>query len=231
MPATLSPADPAWVQGQISIVGHSGSASTALVAVADGGPTDTYSITLEILASGGLGAARFRWRLQDSDSWSLPVLVPADGLWPQSTSPQKRSGFSESGLVLLFAEGSAGLTAFQADDRYTIATIESPQQADLRRAMSDEIERKIKPRGGQPAKDWDLGLAEICAQKVAYRMGRLRGFDPRTQHDQQFLRGEKHANAELRRIMEEIEQADTPGQSDIPGLACHSDCPQGEELW
>ena len=109
--------------------------------------------------------------------------------------------------------------------------VESPQQADLRRAVSDEIERKIKPRGGQPARDWDVGLAELAAQKVAYRLGRIRGFDPRAAHDQQLLRGEKHANSELRRIMEEIEQADIPGQDTIPGVDCASQPPQGAELW
>ena len=228
MPSTLSPADPAWVQGQIGLVTHTGT-GLGQVGVADGGPTDTYQITIEILTTGGPGAATFRWRLQDTDPWSLAVLVPDDGLWPQSTSVAKRSGFAESGLALRFT--ATALQPFQAGDLYQLPTVESPQQADLRRAVSDEIERKIKPRGGQPARDWDVGLAELAAQKVAYRLGRIRGFDPRAAHDQQLLRGEKHANSELRRIMEEIEQADIPGQDTIPGVDCASQPPQGAELW
>lgn len=227
MPATLNPSDPAWVPGQVSAVVHTGSASTATVRVWSGGPTDTYAITLEIVTTGALGAAAFRYRLQDTDAWSLPILIPADA---------EARGYAvwllpESGLTLAFAVGAAGLTAFQAGDTYAFSTVESPQQADLRRAVSDEIERKIKPRGGQPARDWDVGLAELAAQKVAYRLGRIRGFDPRTPHDQLILRGEKHANAELRRIMEEIEQMDTPGQESILGVVCRSQPPQGAEPW
>ncbi len=317
MPSTLSPADPAWEPGQVGAITHTG-LGAGVLSIFKGGPTDTFSIRVEILSTGILGAATMRWRLQDGkmllqgadpdgdvvmqslqqgvalivqsgasagyavapgavqgqqdvtltvtpattgaqlaalarggaagllatpvalgagtsvcgqalprtplpiDPWSLTTTIPpdADGL-----------GYSvfdlaESGLVVQFTAGT-----FTRGDAYAFFTRESPQQARLRRQVSDEIARKLRVRGQLPLPQVGEDLKLIAARMVAYEMLALRGYDPQNAHDKLVLGRADWARTKLVDIAEELEQGDQDGQGVVAGIAARSQPPQGVGPW
>ncbi len=95
-----------------SIVGAAGavtparvSSSTGTVAVA-GAAFDAYEVTVEVLKTGTLGAAHWRYTL-DGVTWSPTLMVPGGGTY---VVPQ-------TGLTLTFAAG-AGPLFFETGDRF-----------------------------------------------------------------------------------------------------------------
>ena len=65
------------VPGQVGAVTHTGTGK-GTVQVA-GSPLNAYQAVVEILRTGGLNDAIFRFSLDDGASWSGQVTVPADG--------------------------------------------------------------------------------------------------------------------------------------------------------
>lgn len=220
MPASLRPDDPGFVPGLVSAIVRTG-AGPGVISIHSGGPTDSYSVRIEVMGSGALGVATMRYRLQDAEAWSVTTLIPAD---------EQSLGYStwvlpESGLVLRFS-GS-----FTATDVYTFVTVESPQAADLRRAISGEMARKLRVRGALPLTEWGVDISLIAARLVAYELLAIRGYDPQSKHDQLVSARAEWARNKLTGIAEEMEQSDLPGQSAVLGVACSSQPPQGVDLW
>lgn len=65
---------------------------------AAGAPADAFVVIIEIVGAGGLNEATFRYSLDEGQSWSDTLTVPATGLY---TIP-------DSGIELTFTEGPAG---------------------------------------------------------------------------------------------------------------------------
>lgn len=220
MPSTLSPADPAWEPGQIGVISHTGP-GTGAVAIFSGGPTDAFSVRLEVLGSGGLGVGTFRWRPQDAEAWSLATTFPADA----DSLGYSVFHLQETGITLRLSG------TFTAGDVYAFSTTESPQQARFRKALSGEMARKLRVRGHLPLTEWGEDIKLIAARLVAYELLALKGFDPNNQHDKLVLGRAEWARHKIDAIAQELEQSDLAGQSTILGVAASSQPPQGAELW
>lgn len=88
--------------------------STGTVTVA-GAANDAYEVTIEVLSTGALGVAAFRYRLDKASSadmtggtWSPPLVIPAGGTY----------AIPNTGLTLTFAPG-AGPVIFEDEDVHT----------------------------------------------------------------------------------------------------------------
>lgn len=215
LPRTVTPADPGFEPGQVSTIVQTIGLPTGTVAVHTGGPRDTFAVQLEVMTAGAPGVLAVRYRLQTTDAWSLTQTVPADGVLE----------LLESGLVLLFA-GTFGLGA-----TFTFTTIESAQQAALRKGLSGEVARVLRTRGDLPLAEWGVDLELLTARVCAWELLGLRGYDPKSAHDQLIMERARRAWENLRAIREELEQGDWPGQDATAGVAASSEEAQAVGLW
>lgn len=77
-----------------------------------GNPLDDYQVIVEILSTGGLNAATFRYSLDGGDTWSVKQTVPTGGTF----------AIPNSGLTLTFTAGAQPDESFKAGDRYEFTT-------------------------------------------------------------------------------------------------------------
>jgi hypothetical protein len=214
MPRTVTPADPGFTPGQVSTITHVG-LGTGTVALFSGGPTDTYTVTIEVVLGGAPGTCTVRYRLLPAEAWSLTQLIPTGGVLE----------LAESGLTVILAG------TFVAADTYSFTTVISPQIDMMLHAISGEAARRLRVRGALPLAEWGDDLRLIVARLTAHELLALRGFDPRSNHDQMVIARARLARSKLAKIAEELEQTDLAGQSSTLGVACHSQPPQGVDLW
>lgn len=213
----LTPADRRFVPGEVGAVTQSG-ASTGKLRVS-GLPTDAFSVLVEIMAQGNLGAATFRDSLDGGTTWGLTKTVPADGVYV----------LPETGLTLAFV---AGLTPhFLLGEVYSFTTVESSQAALLARAVSGRMARKLRVRGTLPVNQWGDDVKLCCAQLWAYEMLCAGGFDATSKYDAEVLARKKAAEEDLHQLAEEQQQSDLDGQEDVAGVALYSEPAQAKELW
>lgn len=222
MPATVRPravgllgGDPGLAPGRVSAVTRT--AGTGTVTIYSGGPTDTFAARLECVAGGALGTATYRTRLQTAEAWSVTQTTPTDGLVE----------VPESGLVLLLSG------TFTTAETHDFTTVEPAQQVAIRQAVSLEMDRLLRTRGAAPldSDDYGVDLSLLGARMAAYEILRIRGYDPRSRHDEQVMMAAKRSRAQLARIREEREQGGWGGQDTTAGVACGSQEAQGVDLW
>lgn len=222
MPTTVRPravgiagGDPGLAPGIVSAVTRT--AGTGTVAVYSGGPTDTFAVRLECVAGGALGTATYRTRLQSTEDWSATQRTPTDGLVE----------LPESGMILLLSG------TFTTGETHDFTTVEPAQQVKIRQAISLEMDRLLRTRGDAPldADDIGLDLSLLGARMAAFELLKIRGYDPRSRHDEQIMMAARRSKAQLARIREEREQGGWGGQDSTAGVACVSAAAQGKELW
>lgn len=224
MPTTVRPravgvqgGDPGLAPGRVSAVTRAGAGAAGTVTVYSGGPTDTFAVRLECVAGGALGTATYRTRLQSTEAWSVTQTTPTDGLVE----------LPESGMILLLSG------TFTTAETHDFSTVESAQQVAIRQAISLEMDRLLRTRGGAPldSDDYGVDLSLLGARMGAWELLRVRGYDPRSRHDEQVMIAAKRSRAQLVRVREEREQGGWGGQDSTAGVALSSQDAQGVELW
>lgn len=223
MPTTVRPravgllgGDPGLQPGYVSAVTRSGG-GTGTVAPYSGGPTDTFAVRLECVAGGALGTATYRTRLQSTESWSPTLRTPTDGLVE----------VPDLGIILLLSG------TFATAETHDFTTTEPAQQVAIRQGISLEIDRLLRTRGSAPLDSdaFGLDLSLIGARMAAWELLKIRGYDPRSRHDETILIAAKRSRAQLVKVREEREQGGWEGQDATAGVACHSQEAQGVDLW
>lgn len=78
-----------------------------------GQPNNAYQVRVEILSSGNLGVATFRWSTDGGATWSTALTVPSAGTFP----------IPGTALVIVFSEGPSGSgSSFLVGDVFSIDT-------------------------------------------------------------------------------------------------------------
>lgn len=218
MPRSVRPAaqlgiqggDPGFIPGQISALTSSGS-PTGTMAIHSGGPTDAFAVDVNCVLGGALGTATYRYRLQSTDPWSATMVTPADGIVE----------LTESGILALLGG------TFFAGETHSFTTTESPQQKALRDSIALEIDRVLRTRGALPVDEVGADIELLAARCVAWEMLGLRGYNPKSQHDQIILHRAQRAWRSIKKIREEIEQGAWSGQGTPAGVVASSYPRQG----
>ncbi len=96
--------------------------STGVVTISTCSPVDTYSLMIDVIDAGALGAATFIYSLDGGNTWSPKILVPASGKYV----------IPDTGLLLTFASGPLG----NADAWSCPVTAASYSTTDLTTAMT-----------------------------------------------------------------------------------------------
>lgn len=87
--------------------------STGTLATTGSAVLDGYSVIVEIVATGTLGAGTFRVSFDNGETWSGAIQIPGGGTY---------TGFmTDTGVTLVFTAGG-GPTYFEAGDRFTFST-------------------------------------------------------------------------------------------------------------
>jgi len=206
--------DPGFGPGYVSAVTRSGG-GTGTVSIYSGGPTDTFTARLEIVAGGALGTATYRTRLQTTEAWSPTLVTPLAGMVE----------LPESGLILLLAG------TFATGETHDFTTVEAAQQVAIRQGIAGEIDWTLRTRGSLPLEDWGMDLAQLAARCAACELLEARGFDPRSLHDKIILARAKRARQLLRKLRAEIVQGEWGGQGVTLGIAASSQEAQGLGPW
>lgn len=101
------------IAGSVGAVTKTGTGSGSMTAA--GTPLDAYEAIVEILTTGRLNTATFRYSLDGGDNWSGAITVPQAGAY----------AIPGTGVTITFTEGTPPENSFVAGDRYAF-TVTAP---------------------------------------------------------------------------------------------------------